>query len=324
MRETGLYAHANPLTSEVLTRLKHVQEQAVDNRGAPDYAGIRGESRARSRRRPTAFIHQARAEEWAPDGRTDTATVRAGMHAALDAMIDGRDIGLRERAVLLLLRYTGARVHEVAGLSVGGYRRDGVVGRARVVNKGSFGREVKTIDFSAAPIVQRALTRYLREERPRHDPHGRARLADVADDEPFFLTDRGTPYTPRTFYWHWYRLYPRVRRHCPVPFAPHDIRHLFITEYLLLARQRFGHNEMAYRDAKEAFGQYMGWRSLRTIEVYDHSSDREQTLLLVAELQRRMAQDTGPTTGDVSARAEHEIIWTNDDATLAWVAGLRS
>jgi len=37
----------------------------------------------------------------------------------------------------------------------------------------------------------------LAQERPRHDPHGRARLADAADDEPFFLTDRGTPYTPR-------------------------------------------------------------------------------------------------------------------------------
>lgn len=324
MREAGLYAHPNPLTSEVLLRLKQVQEQAVDNRGAPDHAGIRGEPRARSRRRPTAFIHQARAEEWTPDGRTDTAAVRAGMHAALDAMIEGRGIGLRERAVLLLLRYTGARVHEIAGLSVGGYRRDGMAGRARVVNKGSYGREVKTIDFSAAPVVQRALTRYLREERPRHDPHGRTRLADVADDEPFFLTDRGTPYTPRTFYWHWYRLYPRARRHCPVPFAPHDIRHLFITEYLLLARRHFGHDEAAYRDAKEAFGRYMGWRSLRTIEVYDHSSDREQTLLLVSELQRRIAQDASPMTDDVSARAKDAIVWANDDATRSWVAGLQS
>lgn len=56
LRDVGLYAFPNPLSSEVLGALKREQVRALANSGAPDHAGIRDETHEHSRRRPTAFI----------------------------------------------------------------------------------------------------------------------------------------------------------------------------------------------------------------------------------------------------------------------------
>src|SRR5437867_1313293 len=145
MKEAGLYAFANPLSSDMLLALKREQERALANKGAPDQAGIREETHEQSRRRPTAFLRQHRPQEWKPEARNG----------------------------------------------------------------------------------------YLEQMRPLHDPEGRRRLIDVEPSSPLFLTERGTPYSPKAFYWHWYRHYTPLRALCPVRFAPHDLRHLFVTEYLI-------------------------------------------------------------------------------------------
>jgi hypothetical protein len=100
----------------------------VANAGAPDHAGIRGESYERSRRLPTAFIRYPRAREWEPDVRKELADVRIGMHAVLDAMLESRDLSCCEKVILELLRNTGARLHEIVLLTVGGYRNEGSAG----------------------------------------------------------------------------------------------------------------------------------------------------------------------------------------------------
>src|SRR5215470_2318650 len=101
----------------------------------------------------------------------------------------------------------GARIHEIALMTVGGYQNEGIAGQAQVMNKGSYGREVKTIYFAHNPRVQEALNAYLEQMRPLHDPESRHRLIDVEPSSPLFLTERGTPYSPNVFYWHWYRHY---------------------------------------------------------------------------------------------------------------------
>lgn len=159
--------------------------------------------------------------------------MREGIHTVLDSMIDSKQVSPREKAVLELLQNTGARLHELVLMTVGGYRNEGIAGQAQVVNKGSMGQEIKTIDFGHNPKVERALDIYMKQIRPLHDPHKRRKLAQVADQETLFLTERGTPYSTRAFYWHWYKHYEQFRSHCPVPFSPHDIRHLFISEYLI-------------------------------------------------------------------------------------------
>lgn len=331
MKGEGLYAFSNPFTSDTLLAIKQLHDQAVANAGAPDHAGIRSESRERSRRQPTAFIRYPHAREWKPDLRKELADVRSGIHQVLDAMIQSEALSCREKIMLELLRNTGARLHEVVGLSVGGYRNHGIAGQAQVVSKGSLGCEVKTIYFAHHPRLMRLLARYLEQIRPHWDEQGRRRLDLMESGEPLFLTERGTPYSVKSFYYHWYKHYPSFRSLCPVTFSPHDIRHLFITEFLLMLRQECGagtdhFDTERYGREREAFGStIMGWRSSHTIDVYDHSCDGEQTLQVLAMMQHRLAErrygSLAETPGATSplAEAAHETIWLHDAETLAWI-----
>ncbi len=332
MREERLYAFPNPLTSETLMHLKYLHEQAIVNAGAPDHAGIRGETHERSRRLPTAFIRYPKAREWEPDLRKELADVRAGMHTVLDAMMESRDLSCREKIILELLRNTGARLHEVVLLTVGGYRNQGIAGQAQVISKGSLGREIKTIYFVHHPKVMQLLAHYLEQVRPLWDPQRRKRLDALESAEPLFLTERGTAYSVKSFYYHWYKHAPRFRSLCPVTFSPHDIRHLFITEFLIMLRQTCGagtdhFDAERYQREREAFGStIMGWGSPHTIDIYDHSRDGEQTLHVLAMMQHRLAErryvperETPPAATSPLASAENETIWLHDAETLAWI-----
>jgi hypothetical protein len=58
-------------------------------------------------------------------------------------------------------------------------------------------------------------------------------LSDVGDlplNALFFLTQRGTAYNYEVFKWHWRKVYPQARKHCPIDFSPLDLRHLLVTE----------------------------------------------------------------------------------------------
>ncbi len=99
---------------------------------------------------------------------------------------------LCERVILRLLDETGARLHEVLAMTAGGDRKghSRLVGvRALLRNKGSLGREVKPVTFE--PEADYLLHRYLRTVRSKHDPERRARMEDLRDDEPLFLSRRG-------------------------------------------------------------------------------------------------------------------------------------
>jgi hypothetical protein len=176
-----------------------------------------------------------------------------------------------------------------------------------------------------------------------HDPHGRRKLADISDQEPLFLTERGTPYSTKAFYWHWYRLYEPLRSKCPVRFSPHDIRHLFISEYLIKLKRAYGagtdrFQEIDYQQAREAFGSLiMGWSSSQTINLYDHTRTGEQTLFVLAGYQKDLAErryealpagrpeqlitveESPPIQEKVIATSSGEIVWLHDSETLAWI-----
>jgi len=346
MKDEGLYPFPNPLSSEVLVALKREQERALANRGAPDHAGTREETHAQSRRRPTAFIRQHQPQEWKPNLRKELADVRKGMHEVIDALLDSPQVSAREKAVLELLQNTGARLHEIVLMTVGGYQNEGVAGQAQVMNKGSYGREIKTIYFQENPNVQQALNVYLEQVRPLHDPHGRTRLADVASHEPLFLTERKTAYSLKSFYWHWYRHYTPLQGKCPVRFSPHDLRHLFVTEYLIRLKLACGagteqFDSDKYLQEREAFGlMIMGWRSARTIDIYDQSRQGESALSTLAGYQkdlsqRRYASELPAAThppkkheAPALARQERslsqdtEIVWMHDPETLDWIKSL--
>ncbi|MEO8955189.1 MAG: site-specific integrase [Ktedonobacteraceae bacterium] len=346
LKDAGLYAFPNPLSSEVLIALKREQTRSIANSGAPDQAGIRGETREQSRRRPTAFIRHPTAQEWRPELRKELADVRAGMHKVLNALLDSKQVSPREKAILELLQNTGARLHEVVLMTVGGYRNEGVAGQARVVNKGSMGREVKTIYFAHNPKVERALTAYINHIRPLSDPQARKRLAEVGDQEPLFLTERGSAYAPKTFYWHWYKHYELLQHLCPVRFSPHDLRHLFITEYLIRLKQACRSESDQFREedylqAREAFGSLvMGWRSVNTINIYDHSRNGEAALSVLADYQNDLSKRCyisspltvpesieqtlqQPNQEEATKHPCEETVWVHDAETLDWIKKLQ-
>ena len=344
LKDAGLYAFANPLSSETLVALKREQMQTLANRGAPDHAGIRGETREQSRRRPTAFLHHSESQGWKPELRKELADVREGMHRVLDALIDSETLPLREKAVLELLRNTGARLHEIVSLSVGGYRNAGLAGQAKVINKGSTGREVKTVYFAPNPRVEQLLTAYLKQVRPLHDPQGRTSLAELEDAEPFFLTARKTPYSVKSFYWYWYHAYEPLQALCPVRFSAHDIRHLFVSEFLITLRLACGSgtnhfDSERYLREREAFGLLvMGWQSSRTIDIYDQSRDGERALVVLSAYQQKLSQRSylpepprDATFDQVQKEppqrcdegtplaSKGETFWVHDAETLDWI-----
>jgi integrase len=271
------------------------------------------------------------------------ADVRQGIHAVLDALLDSPEVPLREKAVLHLLQSTGARIHEVALITVGGYQNQGIAGQAQVMNKGSYGREVKTIYFAHNPRVQEALNTYLEQMRPLHDPEGRYRLIDVEPSSPLFLTERGTPYSLKAFYWHWYRHYTPLQALCPVRFAPHDLRHLFVTEYLMKLKLACGTGTESFDSEKylrerEAFGKtIMAWRSTHTIDIYDQSRSGEAVFSVLAGYQQDLARrcyafqspqvqsSSKPGVGTEAppqSNQEASIVWMHDEETLNWIKSM--
>jgi integrase len=305
MQELRYYPYdQNPLVSRLLTQLRQQRAQAIHNRGAPDHAGIRSEPLAASGRRPNAFFRSGRSGRWEPDERLSLPQVMSGLGAAVEHMLHDPQLRLRDRAVIGLLRNTRARASEITDMTVGGYRaftRDGILGEALVVNKGSGGIAEKRLYFHEAVRLQRTLLRYLREERPRWDPKGCKRLADLPDEAPFFLTARGTPYTYETFKWQWRKVYPAARRHCPIDFSPHDLRHLLVTELLVRARAQCDPHSPEYADIKRGLVDLFAWTDPATIEVYDHSVNRVEALGLLGAWQRAIATRSARTVREGSA-----------------------
>src|SRR5689334_9605486 len=111
---------------EPLETLRKRGKLTLANKGAPDQAGIREETHEQSRRRPTAFLRQHQPQGWKPEVRKELADVRQGIHAVLDALLDSPEVSLREKVVLHLLQSTGARIHEVALMTVSGYQNKGI------------------------------------------------------------------------------------------------------------------------------------------------------------------------------------------------------
>ncbi|MFL5705365.1 MAG: hypothetical protein ACJ8AG_21400 [Ktedonobacteraceae bacterium] len=168
----------------------------------------------------------------------------------------------------------------------------------------------------------------------------------MGDQESLFLTERGTAYSPKTFYWHWYKHYEPLQHLCPVRFSPHDLRHLFITEYLIRLKHtcRSGSDQFReedYLQAREAFGSLvMGWRSVNTINIYDHSRNGETALPVLADYQNDLSKRyyvSPPLTlsesieqtlhqhnqEEATNRPHEETVWAHDAETLAWIKKLQ-
>jgi integrase len=186
---------------------------------------------------------------------------------------------------LLLLRHTGARLHEILGMTAGGYRKAPDPLQAFVVNKGSLGREEKRITF--LDTDEEALWKYIRDERARYDPLGRRHLADLDAQDPIFLTARHKPYSDAAFRYHWDRLMTQAQKRYQVCFTPHAIRHLFVTQHLVWIKEAAGDSREEQQRLKAGLVQIMGWHSRETMQIYDHTFSLQEAVSQLHAFQRR-------------------------------------
>lgn len=280
MADAGLYAYSSPMHSDLLSAWKREHLKQTRNAGAPEHAGTRGETQEENWKHPTAYFRQKRGLPWKPTLALEPELALQRVRDAIASMIRQAPTQ-RDRVILMLLNYTGARLSEILGLTAGGYRKDKHACRAKIIDKGSCEREEKTIYFT--PAIERALIQYIRTERARHDQQGRKRIDQLADNEPLFLTRRGTAYRRGSFYYHW-RIWlaavppdKHTEKLGPVAFAPHDIRHAYVTWIVRQMKQRYKKDAEKLSTLREVFQRRMAWRSPLTIKCYDHSdSEREK------------------------------------------------
>ncbi|HVB61460.1 MAG TPA: site-specific integrase [Ktedonobacteraceae bacterium] len=276
----GYYAYRNPMRSERLLQLKQEHLRQVTNVGAPDHAGIRSETRAETNRAfPTNQFRQRRGKVWEPQVVLEPDAVQERMRQTVDFMIQHATFQ-RDQVILLLVRQTGARISEIIEMTAGGYRAARHAGRALVKNKGSHGREEKTIYFTSS--LERHLLSYIRTERATYDPHGRKRLEELDDGDPLFLTRTGKPYTRAAFYHHWNKLFPpaqcQFKKQEQVEFTPHDLRHLRTTRAITTLRKEASGDAATEAALLEGFQHLMGWRSPETMSTYVKTMNKRQAL----------------------------------------------
>ena len=118
----------------LLEQWRRERARLITSAGAPDHAGTRSETWQESRRHPMAYFRQGRRKQWQPQIVLESAEVRERMWEALIFMTRHASTQ-RDKLVLLLLRHTGARLHEILGMTIGGYRKAADPLRAFVVNK---------------------------------------------------------------------------------------------------------------------------------------------------------------------------------------------
>ncbi len=127
-------------------------------------------------------------------------------------------------------------------------------------------------------------------------------------------------------------------------FLAHDIRHLFVSEFLITLRLACGSgtnrfDAERYLREREAFGLLvMGWQSPRTIDIYDQSRDGESALALLSAYQQKLSQRSylpelpcdatidqvqkePPQRCDqgTSLTSNGETLWVHDAETLDWI-----
>src|SRR5205807_3815511 len=107
-----LYAFDNPMYSKVLVAWRSEHRKWIRNAGAPDYAGVRSETRADSARQPVGFF-QVRVQPLEPPVARDSEATRLAILAGVRYMIEHAPP--REAVILRIMLESGARVSEVLG-----------------------------------------------------------------------------------------------------------------------------------------------------------------------------------------------------------------
>lgn len=305
MQRQDRYDHPNPLVDGASVMLAEVEDQISSNNSLPQIPEVSGVVPPRKRRLSDSYFKLV-GETWTPQVIDDPefpARILSG----------GRVVGwrLQEQCVTRILFESGCRVSEVVGLSLGDWAARGLLQEAQAFNKGSHGRRVKFIRFSAttakllrhlfdAERCQADRNHYGLDEYLRQGQEGRTHL----DRVPLFLSRRGTQLTAKTFregYWN-----PACRA-AKIEADVHQTRHWYVTQAIRSIYETAGSESEIDRRLRELI-EYMSWKSgWETLEAYQHYFDPQRHIEVQDRLHQRLEEALKGELGNPPGRAAPSV-----------------
>jgi integrase len=224
--DNPLVESVSKLSAEALAALEEMEEEV---REFPRMSPLGGTEEPQRKRRLSDSYFRIQGDEWLPQIVDDIKL--PGLVLAGGSKVKGW--GLREECVTRILFESGGRISEVLALTLGDWHARGLLREANATNKGSNGKRVKF--FRWHDDTAKLLRRYFDTERRKHDPNGYGiedylKLANRKEmdllDVPIFLTERGTPLSPKTFRQHYWNPACKAAR---IDADPHQARHWYFT-----------------------------------------------------------------------------------------------
>jgi integrase len=278
-RRKEWYPYPHPLTDPTAQLLQEIEAEerrlAGQRPRMPQRSGVEEPRQRFLSDNYFKLVH----ETWQPHPIDDPQ-----LHRVLRQGFPRAGLCLRDQLVVRIAYESGARIREILRLTVGDWRKRGGKQEAWAFSKGSHGRRVKVIRWSAE--TSRMLLAYVNTERVAFDRKPR-RLDALDDGEPLFLSRRGNPYDYDSFKKHWYKLCAVLQLDLNI----HALRHWFVTQEMRLiceAAKEPGDIERG----KEDLVRYMAWRSPETLQCYEHYFDEIRHAELQDRLHTRWAEDT--------------------------------
>jgi integrase len=286
MRAQDRYEWANPLVDGPAAILTQVEDWLLEEALPLRMPHISGVVLPRKRRLSDSYFKIV-GESWVPQVIDDPelpGRVQSG----------GKLVGwrLREQCIARILFESGCRVSEVVGLSLADWVGRGLLQEAQAFTKGSHGRRVKFIRFSAS--TAKLLRRYFDTERRQFDrehyvlddylreAHGNRRdLYEV----PLFLSRSGTQVTTKAFRegcWN-----PACRA-AGIDADVHQARHWYVTQAIRGIYETSRSEADINRRLRELI-EYMGWKSgWETLQAYEHYFNSQRHSEIQDQLHRKM------------------------------------
>lgn len=284
MRAQDRYRHTNPLVDGPSAVLAEIELQIDDDVPVPRMLTVSGVILPRKQRLSDSYFKLV-GESWTPQVIDDAefpARILGG----------GRKVGwrLQGECITRILFESGCRVSEVVGLTLGDWAARGLLQEAQAFSKGSHGRRVKFIRFSAATakLLRRCFDTERRQLDQNHYPldeyirRAQAHGTDL-DHVPLFLSRRRTQLTPKAFR---ESCWDPACRVAAIEADVHQTRHWYVTQVMRGIYETSRVQPEMNRRLRELI-EYMGWRSgWQTLEAYQHYFDPQRH----AEMQDRLHQ----------------------------------
>lgn len=273
MIQHGYYCFSNPLQdrlSSLLANLENDQIAQDEPPQMPERSGV-VPPRSQQKQRLSDSYFKLEKEEWVPqiiDDPTLPALILAGGERL-------KHWGDRERCVTRILFESGGRISEVVGLSLGDWVARGMLQEVNTFSKGSYGKRVKFLRFSAE--TAKLLRRYFDGERRVLDPShhtlneylalAKSKVVDL-HTIPLFLSRQRTPLSAKTYREH---AWNAACRQAGIEADIHQARHWHVT---MAFRETYKHglqDDGATKPRLRELIEYMKWKSgWEMVEVYQH------------------------------------------------------